>query len=188
MKTRIDDLIVVEGKTDIDFLSSFLDADFYSVNGSAVSEKDVNYLKKAKAKRNIIVITDPDFPGEKIRNYLNDNIEGLKNAYIDKSVSLKNNKVGVAESTQEEILKSLKNFVIYNKEKKSNTITYIDLYNLGLVGQENSKEKRLLVDQEYHTGHSNGKALLKKLNYLNVSKEDLERLLNVKRWRNYWFL
>ena len=45
-------LIVVEGKTDINFLSTFLDYDFYSVNGSAVSDKDIafikEYLKRAK--------------------------------------------------------------------------------------------------------------------------------------------
>ena len=39
-------LIVVEGKTDIAFLSSFIDADFYSVNGSAVSEKDIQFIKE----------------------------------------------------------------------------------------------------------------------------------------------
>ena len=39
-------LIVVEGKTDIDFLSTFLDYDFYSVNGSAVSDKDIVFIKE----------------------------------------------------------------------------------------------------------------------------------------------
>jgi 5S rRNA maturation endonuclease (ribonuclease M5) len=47
---RIEDLIVVEGKTDIDFLSSFIDADFYSVNGSAVNEKDIDFLKNISSK------------------------------------------------------------------------------------------------------------------------------------------
>ena len=39
-------LIVVEGKTDIAYLSSFINADFYSVNGSAVSESDVDFIKE----------------------------------------------------------------------------------------------------------------------------------------------
>ena len=178
MKAKIEDLIVVEGKTDIDFLASFIDADFYSVNGSSVDQKDVNFLKEVQKTRNVIILTDPDFPGEKIRNYLNENIDNLKNAYIKKESSIRNNKVGVAESTKEEVLSALENYVIYNKEKKNNIINYIDLYDLGLVGVENSRAKRALVDEKYHTGHSNGKALLKKLNYLGVKKEDLEKLLN----------
>ncbi len=178
MKTKIEDLIVVEGKTDIDFLSSFLDADFYSVNGSAVNEKDIKFLKEVAKTRDIIVLTDPDFPGEKIRNYLNDNLERVKNAYVAKEKSIKKNKVGVAESTQEEVLSALKNYVIYNKEKKEYNLTNYDLYELGLIGSENSRNLRKIVDEKYHTGKSNGKALLKKLNYLNIKREDLEKLLN----------
>ena len=48
-------LIVVEGKTDIAFLSSFIDADFYSVNGSAVSEKDIQFIKEYIKKGEVIV-------------------------------------------------------------------------------------------------------------------------------------
>jgi 5S rRNA maturation endonuclease (ribonuclease M5) len=39
MKNKINELIVVEGKSDITFLSSFLSADFYQVHGSAVCQK-----------------------------------------------------------------------------------------------------------------------------------------------------
>jgi len=178
MKTRIEDLIVVEGKTDIDFLSSFLDAEFYSVNGSAVNEKDINFLNEVAKTRGIIVLTDPDFPGEKIRNYLNEKINSVKNAYVKKENSIKNNKVGVAESSKEEVLNALKNYVIYDKEKKEYNLTNYDLYELGLIGSENSRKLRKIVDENYHTGKSNGKALLKKLNYLNIKREDLEKLLN----------
>lgn len=45
-KLHLNELIVVEGKTDIDFLSSFIEADFYSVNGSAISSKDISFLKE----------------------------------------------------------------------------------------------------------------------------------------------
>ena len=73
-KEKISDLIVVEGKSDIDFLSSFLDADFYKVNGSAINEKDIKYLKEVIKKRDIIVLTDPDYPGLQIRNKINKEI------------------------------------------------------------------------------------------------------------------
>ena len=62
MNDKIKELIVVEGKTDIDFLSSFLNADFYQVGGSAIDKDDIDFLKKANAERGIIVLTDPDYP------------------------------------------------------------------------------------------------------------------------------
>ena len=69
---KIKELIVVEGKSDIDFLSSFLDADFYQVHGSAVNNEDIDFLSKANDSRGIIILTDPDFPGMQIRNKIKD--------------------------------------------------------------------------------------------------------------------
>ena len=81
-----------------------------------------------------------------------------------KEYSIKKNKVGVAESTKSEVLRALENYVIYNKENKDYNLSNYDLYELGLIGNENSKELRKIVDETYHTGKSNGKSLLKKLN------------------------
>lgn len=175
-------LIVVEGKTDITFLSSFLHADFYSVNGSAVSRKDIDFIKEYKKTGEVIILTDPDYPGIKIRNYLNQNIEGLKNAYVRKEYSIRNHKVGVAESTKEEVKLALKNAHVYiNKEKQNVTLSNSDLIDLGLTGKENSKDLRKLVSENFHLGFNNAKTFLKKLNMLEISKEQIiEVLRNAK--------
>lgn len=178
MKKEINALIVVEGKTDIALLSSFIEADFYSVNGSAVNENDINYLKQVERTKSIIILTDPDFPGEKIRNYLNEHLNNPMHAYVDKNKAIKKGKLGVAETDKDEILKALENCVIYNKDNSKKTITTIELYELGIIGKNNSKEIREKIDKVYHTGHSNGKALLKKLNCLNVERKELEKLIN----------
>lgn len=180
MKTKVNCLIVVEGKSDIDFLSSFIDAEFYKVNGSAVSSEDIEFLKNAKKSHDIVVLTDPDFPGMKIRNYINDQIPGLKNAYVRKEFSIKNHKVGVAESTKEEVLFALENYIVLDKNKNIKNIKEYDLYKLGLLGQKNSKELRQIVIDKYHLGYSNGKSFLKKINMLNISLEDIKEALNVK--------
>ena len=180
MKTKIDCIIVVEGKSDIDYLSSFIDATFYKVNGSAVSKENIEFLKNAKKSHDIVVLTDPDFPGKKIRNYINEQIPGLKNAYVRKEFSIKKHKVGVAECDKEEVLYALKNFVVFDEKNYTNLITINDLFGLGLIGKDNSKELRKLIDENYHLGHNNGKALCKKLNLLGVTKEELEELLNAK--------
>lgn len=171
-------LIVVEGKTDIDFLSSFLEADFYSVNGSAVSDNDVEFIKSYLGKGEVIVLTDPDFPGHKIRTYLNERIPSLKNAYVRKEVSIKRHKVGVAESTKGEVLRALKNAKIFIDKKNSNvTITMGDLIELGLVGSNDSFKLRKIVSENFHLGFTNGKSLLKKLNMLEITKDQIIEVL-----------
>ncbi len=183
MKRKIDALIVVEGKTDIDFLSSFLDANFYSVNGSAISPNDLNFLMKVSKKNKIIVLTDPDYPGMRIRNIINSKItKNIYNAYVRKEFSIKKHKVGVAESTIEEVNKALDNLVEFTSSNllKSN-LTLNDLYELKLVGNENSKKYREILEKKLHIGYSNGKQLLNKLKMLNVDKKEIMEILkNVK--------
>lgn len=176
MKKHIDALIVVEGKMDIAFLSSFLDADFYSVNGSAITKKDLDYIKKASEVKTVIVLTDPDFPGKKIRTIISDNVPNISHAYVRKEVSIKNHKVGVAESTKEEVIKALENIVCYSNSI-SGSLTSSDLYDLELLGQSDSRLLRKKVCEELHLGHANGKDLLKRLNMLNISKEEIKRII-----------
>ena len=173
MKVKIDGLIIVEGKTDIFFLSSFLDADFYSVNGSAVNQNDFDFIKKYKENGVCIVLTDPDFPGKKIRQAINREVPGVLNAYVKKECSIKKNKVGVAESTKEEVINALKNVICFNRNKIETNLTVNDLLDLGLIGP-GSTFKRNLLCEKMHIGHSNAKQLLKKLKMLGFIKEDIE--------------
>ena len=173
MKIKIDGLIIVEGKTDIVFLSSFIDADFYSVNGSAVDESDFEFIKKYKDKGTCIVLTDPDYPGKKIRQAINREVPGVFNAYVKKECSIKKNKVGVAESTKEEVINALQNVVCFSDNKIESNLTANDLLELGLIGPK-STFKRDLLCEKMHIGHSNAKQLLKKLRMLGFTKEDIE--------------
>ena len=43
---KVDGVIVVEGKSDIAFLSNFIEAEFVITNGSEISKDTISYLKK----------------------------------------------------------------------------------------------------------------------------------------------
>lgn len=58
-------------------------------------------------KIGIIILTDPDFPGMQIRNKILKEIPNAKQAFVRKEVSIKHHKVGVAESTKEEVNNAL---------------------------------------------------------------------------------
>lgn len=177
MKIKIDSIVVVEGKSDVDFIKSFIDADIIITNGTSVSRETIDYLKKASKTRNIIVLTDPDYPGMKIRNILNENIDNLTHAYIRKEVSIKKGKVGVAESTKNEIIKALSNIHAVKPLERGN-LNANDLYKLGLTGNNNSFELRKEVSQHFSLGFTNGKSLLKRLNEFAIDYKTIEEYIN----------
>jgi len=170
-------LIVVEGKTDKDLIGSFLDCDIITTNGSEVSRETLDFIKEASKKRTIIVLTDPDAPGKRIRDLVTQAVPAALNAFIPKEKAIKHHKVGVAESSKAVILEALAN-LIPTKGKPSSNITPKDLYELGLLGQDNSTALRHRLELKLHLGHTNGKSLLKRCQALGLSKKDLEEALH----------
>lgn len=176
MKKVVNGIIVVEGITDVAFLSNFIEAEFITTNGSEIPEKTIEYLKNCAEKRDIFVLTDPDSPGKRIRDKLDENIPNLKHCFISKEHAIKKNKVGVAESTKEEILDSLSHYLT-TTTTKTGTITQFDLVSLGLAGSEDSAQKRDAVCKKLHLGFCNGKTFLKRVNCCNLTIEDLRNCL-----------
>ena len=173
---KIDGIIVVEGKSDVSFLSSFINAEFVTTNGSEISKETIDYLKESIKNKDIYVLTDPDSPGERIRKILNENISGLKHCFINKENSIKKGKVGVAESTKEEILNALSNAVSVN-DNNIGSLTLNDLVTIGLCGDKYSEEKRNEIAKDLNLGHCNAKTFLKRLNYRGISIEELKSRL-----------
>lgn len=173
---KVDGVIVVEGKSDVAFLSNFIDAQFVTTNGSEISKETIEYLKTLSKNKDIYVLTDPDFPGERIRKVLDENIPNLKHCFVSKDKSIKHGKVGVAESTVEEVENALKN-AITSKTTNLGSITTSDLVSLGLSGAPNSEENRKKVSEHFHLGYSNSKTFLKRLNYCNITIEEIKKVL-----------
>ena len=169
-------LIVVEGTTDKNYLSSFIDSSFYIVNGSAITSKDLEFIKLTSKNKQIIILTDPDFPGMQIRNKINNYVKGCYNAFVKKELSIKNHKVGVAECDKNEILRALQNIKTFEKSGE-NILNLEDLFELGLSGTVNSKELRTHVSEHYNIGYCNAKQMLFRLNCLNVTKQELEEVI-----------
>ncbi|MCF0232140.1 MAG: ribonuclease M5, partial [Enterococcus sp.] len=101
MKQKYPNVIVVEGKMDKDLILSFLEADIITTNGSEVSHETIELIRKVSETRSVVVLTDPDAPGKRIRDILNNHIPGLANAFIPKDKAIKGHKLGVAESDKD---------------------------------------------------------------------------------------
>ena len=175
---KINEIIVVEGKSDKQFLETFLNADILTCNGSAIDGFDKNYLIELSKTRGVIILTDPDYPGQRIRNEISSYLPVCKHAFVRKVNSIKRHKVGVAEASKEEVLFALENVVTFDESKKG-SLNETDMMLLKLSGLDSSANKEKVI-KHFNIGHCNSKTLLKRLNLLNVSKETLEAILNDK--------
>lgn len=178
MKIKYQNVLVVEGKMDKDLLESFLDVDIVTTNGSEVSRETIEFVRELSKTRTVVVLTDPDAPGKRIRDILNNEIPGLYNAFIPKNKAIKGHKVGVAESDRDTIMEALDNLMLPATNKPESDLTMTDLFELGLIGHVDSSEKRLKLENKFHIDQVNGKTLLKRLKSLGINKKDLKEAVN----------
>lgn len=177
MKIKYPNVIVVEGKMDKDLLESFLEVDIVTTNGSEVSRETINYVKELAKNRNVVVLTDPDAPGKRIRDILNNEIPGLYNAFVPKEKSIKRHKVGVAECDKKTILEALENLMCPVSSVPDSDLTMSDLFEFGLTGNPDSANLRKRVENALHIDQVNGKTLLKRLRALGINKSDLKEIV-----------
>jgi ribonuclease M5 len=169
----IEEIIVVEGRDDTVAINRAVQADTIETNGSAINEETINKIKLAQQLRGVIVLTDPDFPGEKIRNIISEKVPGVKHAFINRGEAKnKRGKIGVEYASVDTIRNAL-NFAHEQKYIFDNDITINDLIDCGLVGVSESKAKREALGMELKIGYANGKQLLKRLNIFHISREAL---------------
>lgn len=170
-------VIVVEGKTDIAKLEKITNAILISTNGSSVPRETLDYIKELSKERKIIILTDPDYPGLRIRNIINQEIPNAYNAFVSRDKASNGKKLGVAETPIEEIVRALENARVFSLEKEEKLYTLSDLYELGLVGQINSSFLREKVYKRYNLGYGNAKTLMKRLSSVGIKKEELKEYL-----------
>ena len=85
---KIKEIIVVEGKDDTTAVQQAVLADTIETNGSAINEQTIEKIKLAQETRGVIIFTDPDFPGQKIRHTISEQVPGCKHAFIPKEAAI----------------------------------------------------------------------------------------------------
>lgn len=176
---KLKEIIVVEGRDDTTAVKRAVDADTIETNGSAISMETIEAIKLANETRGVIVLTDPDFPGQKIRNTIERLVPSCKHAFISKDKALhKHGKgVGVEHASVEVIREALKD-AHHMEEDIVEQITKEDLLDAQLVGGPGSKERREKLGRILKIGYTNGKQLHKRLMMFNITKQDFAAAVN----------
>ncbi len=172
------EIIVVEGKSDTIAIKRAIGADTIETNGSEISDSTIEQIRLAQDRRGVIVLTDPDYPGERIRRIITEMVPGCKHAFLPKTEALAvNNKgVGIEHATDESIRKALRS-VREEFVDEAAKVTWQDLVDAGLVGGTNAKSRREQLGILLKIGYSNGKQLHHKLKMFQITYEEFQRAM-----------
>ena len=92
-KIKIQEVIVVEGKDDTANLRRFYEVDTYETRGSAINEDDLERIDKLNDLRGVIVFTDPDYNGERIRKIIIGAVPTAKHAFLNRGEAVPKSKI-----------------------------------------------------------------------------------------------
>ena len=171
-------VVVCEGYHDADKIKKVMpECECVVTDGSKVKEETIELIKKLSINSNIIIFTDPDYPGERIRKIVSDAVPNAKHAFIKKDICISNNhkKVGVEHASLEDIKASLENLL--SSTTNEDKITLNDLFDLGLNGKDNSKQIRDQISLKLNIGKPNVKTFLVRINLLGLDYKELEELV-----------
>ncbi|MHA6252917.1 ribonuclease M5 [Oceanobacillus sp. CAU 1775] len=181
---KIKEIIVVEGKDDTAKIQQAMEADTIETNGSAINKEIIERIRHAKKKRGVIIFTDPDYPGQRIRHIVDQAVPGCKHAFLTQDEArAKNplhNSLGIEHASPESIRLALSK-VYELTEQTTGEITKEDLVNNRLIGVSEASERRRRLGEYLKIGHTNGKQLLKRLNQFQISKKEFDAAIETIR-------
>lgn len=169
----IQEIIVVEGKDDAAAVKRACPAEVIITSGLGLTEKTLQLIRMAQRRCGAIILTDPDYPGEKIRKIIDAAVPGCRHAYIYQQTK---GGIGVEYASPEEIRAALDAAHLSSKAIPDR-FSIEDLYTNGLAGSDKSRQRRRSAGCLLGLGETNAKQFLKRLNAYNITREEFERML-----------
>lgn len=181
-KKRISEVIVVEGKDDTANLKQYYHVDTYETQGSAISEEDIARIERLNALRGVIVFTDPDHSGERIRRLIMTAIPTVKHAFLNRDEAkpkskTKGRSLGVEHASKLDLEKALNNLTSNFEDEDDFDITHADLVRLGLIGHADSRIRREYLGEALRIGYCNAKQQLKRLKLFGITLAEVEKIM-----------
>jgi ribonuclease M5 len=165
------EVIVVEGKNDRAAVMRALDAEVVVTGGFALNSVAMERIRIAYEKRGIIILTDPDHAGERIRKTLTAKFPNAGQAFVAKKDAARDGDIGVEQANAETILAALAKTRTHTQERGS-LFAMADLFAHKLAGGENAARRRNALGKALGIGYANAKTFLARLNNYGVSAKD----------------
>lgn len=170
---KIKEVIVVEGRSDVVAVKRAVDAEVLVTSGAGLNERIMKQIEQAAARNGIIVLTDPDYPGERIREKITKRIPEAKHAFIAKEDATKEGDVGVENASVEAIREAIAS-ARPEKQHPETIFDKMDLIYNDLEGSMNASQRRATLGKLLKIGYCNAKQLLSRLNRFEITREEFE--------------
>jgi ribonuclease M5 len=167
----IKEVIVVEGRDDITAVKRAVDAEVIAVGGFGINARVIERIKEAQKRQGVIVLTDPDFAGDKIRRIISKRVPEVKHAYITQNEGSKDGDIGVENAAPEAIIRALTSAKAEVKEKREE-FNIQDLIFFKLSGDNKAKERRDALGRELGIGYCNSNQFITRLNNYGITREE----------------
>lgn len=167
----IREMIVVEGKDDTTAVQRALGADTIETGGSAIGEDVLRRIELAQARRGVIILTDPDAPGERIRKIVAERVPGCKHAFLTKDEARGRKGIGVEHAKDEAIRRAIEGVRSPDADSgELGEIEWSDLLTAGLIVHASSSRRRERMGELLGIGYANGKQFYKRCLMFRITR------------------
>ncbi|OWA33179.1 ribonuclease M5 [Saccharibacillus sp. O16] len=167
----IKEVIVVEGRDDTVAIKRAVEADTIETGGSAIGAAVIRRVQMAMERRGVIILTDPDFAGERIRKIVAQKVPGCKHAFIPEADATRKGDIGVENASPEAIRRALAR-VHTEMPGKESQIDWQDLIEAGLIVHPNAAARRMAMGNLLGIGYCNGKQFHNRLRMFQISPRE----------------
>lgn len=172
----IREVVVVEGKDDVEAVKRAVACECIITHGHGFGDHLLDQLERLQERCGLIVFTDPDYAGKKIRERIRERIPDAKHAFLSRQCALRGDDIGVENASPEAIREALSQAHAKWAEQRTE-FSREELRSLGLEGGSGAKELRIRLCDLLGMGYANAKQLVARLNAFDISREDFERAL-----------
>ena len=167
----IKEVLVVEGKMDVVAIRRAVEADCLITGGFSLSRRALSDIQKAYERRGLIILTDPDTAGERIRRFLAKRFPEARHAFIPREEATANDDVGVEQASPAAIRAALAKVRTVDWAV-GETFTALDMAAARLSGTAEAGERRAKMGAALGVGYANAKTFLQRLNHYGVTRDE----------------
>lgn len=111
-RIKISQVIVAEGRDDTTNLKRYFDVETYETRWSAINDQDIERIQRLHELHGVIVFTDPDFNGERIRRVIMTVIPTVQHVFLKRDEAVPKSKtkgrsLGIEHASYEDLKTAL---------------------------------------------------------------------------------
>lgn len=171
---KINEIIVVEGRDDTQAVKRAVECETIETHGFGIRETVWKSLDTAYRTKGLIIFTDPDHAGDKIRQRIKERYPDSKEAFMPRRRADKNGDIGVENASPEAIREALLKAKPCTESEggtdaAKDPVTREMFTESGLTGRPDSRARREKLAELLGISYGNAKSMLSHINAFGIT-------------------